>query len=61
MMCKAMAWWHVQRDRLSSEEGSGAVEYALITGLIAVVIIVAVGALGTRVSDVFFDITNALG
>jgi pilus assembly protein Flp/PilA len=35
------------------EEGATAVEYALIVGLIAVVIIVAVSLLGTNISTLF--------
>ena len=42
------------------ETGATAVEYALIVGLIAVVIIAAVTLLGTQIRDIFNDITNAL-
>jgi pilus assembly protein Flp/PilA len=38
---------------LKDEEGATAVEYALMVALIAVVIIVAVVALGERVKSVF--------
>ncbi|MFM8446972.1 MAG: Flp family type IVb pilin [Candidatus Nanopelagicaceae bacterium] len=43
-----------------NETGATAVEYALIVGLIAVVIIAAVTLLGTQVRDIFTSITNAL-
>lgn len=39
------------RQRLAKAEGASAIEYALLVGLIAVVIIVAVTALGGKVSD----------
>ncbi|GLB67132.1 Flp family type IVb pilin [Arthrobacter mangrovi] len=40
--------------RLAREEkGATAVEYGLVVGLIAVVIVVAVGFLGTEIKDMF--------
>jgi pilus assembly protein Flp/PilA len=42
------------------EKGASAVEYALIAGLIAVVIIGAVQTLGTDISGVFTDISTKL-
>ncbi len=42
------------------KEGQGLVEYALIIVLIAIVCIVALGALGDRVSAVFDEITAGL-
>lgn len=42
------------------EKGATAVEYALIVGLIAVVIIGAVTLLGTQIKDIFNSIVNAL-
>ena len=44
----------------SEDKGATAVEYALIVGLIAVVIIAAVTLLGTQIRDIFTSITNAL-
>ena len=43
------------------EKGQGMVEYALIIVLIAIVVIVVLGLLGTQISQVFQDITTALG
>lgn len=43
------------------ESGATAIEYGLIAALISVVIIVAVGALGGTLSDVFLDINEKLG
>jgi pilus assembly protein Flp/PilA len=42
------------------EKGQGMVEYALIIVLIAVVVIVALTVLGTRISQVFSQISSAL-
>jgi pilus assembly protein Flp/PilA len=42
------------------ETGATAVEYGLLVGLIAVVIIVAVTALGSKLTGLFNTITSAL-
>jgi pilus assembly protein Flp/PilA len=49
-------------DRLEarSERGATAVEYGLLVGLIAVVIIVAVVALGEQLDTMFTSISDAL-
>ncbi len=44
----------------TSEKGATAVEYGLMVALIAVVIIVAVTAIGTRLNGVFEDVRDAL-
>ena len=46
---------------LRDEEGASAVEYGLILGLIAVVIIVALGLIGTNVEGYYCDVVVALG
>lgn len=43
------------------QEGQGMAEYALILGLIAVIAIVAVRLLGTKIVEVFNNIVSALG
>jgi pilus assembly protein Flp/PilA len=49
------------QDRLKREEkGATAVEYGLMVGLIAVVIIAAVTLLGTELRTLFENITAAL-
>lgn len=45
---------------LFDENGASAVEYGLIVGLIAVVIIFAVSSLGTQLKAVFEDIVAKL-
>lgn len=42
------------------EDGASAIEYAIIAGLIAVVIIAAAGPLGGKIAAVFNTITAAL-
>ena len=43
-----------------SERGASAVEYGLLVGLIAVAIIVAVGALGGKLNNLFTSTANKL-
>jgi pilus assembly protein Flp/PilA len=40
-------------DMLKDDEGATLVEYGLVVSLIAVAAIVAIGTLGTKVSDTF--------
>ena len=46
--------------RLAREDGASAVEYALMVGLIAIVIIAAVTLLGNKLSNTFNKAQNAL-
>ena len=48
------------RTFIADEEGVTALEYGMIAALIAAVIVVTVGELGTAVNDSFIDIKNAL-
>ncbi len=48
------------RNFFAREEGQGLVEYALILVLIAIVVMAALGPLGTAVAAVFTEITGAL-
>ncbi|HCB57162.1 MAG TPA: Flp family type IVb pilin [Arthrobacter bacterium] len=48
------------KNRLASEKGATAVEYGIMVGLIAVVIIVAVTALGTNLTALFNTISSKL-
>jgi pilus assembly protein Flp/PilA len=47
-------------SRLRSEEGQAMVEYALILGLVSVVSILALTAIGTNVNTLFGIIRDAL-
>lgn len=46
---------------LKDEKGQGMVEYALIIGLVAVVVIAVLVLLGPAIAAKFQDIVNALG
>ena len=45
---------------LANENGATAIEYALIAGGIAVVIVAAVNGLGTKVNSLFTSVSSAM-
>jgi pilus assembly protein Flp/PilA len=45
---------------IRDEQGATAIEYGLIASLIAVVIIIAVAAVGTNLSSMFTNVSNHL-
>ena len=51
----------VKLSTLRSEKGATAVEYGLMVALIAIVIIVAVVALGGNLSALFQEVADSLG
>lgn len=51
---------HVKRF-LAGQEGQGMAEYGLILALIAVVVIGALGVLGTSIRDKFGEVITGLG
>ena len=51
----------VARDRMRDEKGATAVEYGLMVGLIAVVIIATVTLLGGQLNTLFQRVVTALG
>ena len=53
LYCKAKAF-------MADEEGATAIEYAVIAGLIGVVIIAGARILGTDISNMFTDIGTSL-
>jgi pilus assembly protein Flp/PilA len=55
-----MGFIAVVMQRLRSEEGATAIEYALMVALIAVVIILAVTFLGIATSDKFQQVGDAV-
>ena len=57
-MNKLLKWYIALRDKMT---GATAVEYGLIVALIAVVIIIAVAALGTNLQTVFNYIAGKVG
>ncbi|KRE74250.1 Flp family type IVb pilin [Arthrobacter sp. Soil762] len=48
------------KNRLDNEKGATAVEYGIMVGLIAVVIIVAVSLLGTTLDGLFDTVNNTI-
>jgi len=49
-----------QNAMIQDEDGATAVEYGLIIALIAAVIVVVVAALGTKITDAFQKVVNAI-
>jgi pilus assembly protein Flp/PilA len=50
----------IVRKLFADEDGAALAEYGLLVGLIAVVCITAIAALGTRISEVFDAIVTQL-
>lgn len=59
-MTKALVKLQYKIAEMRSEKGATAVEYGLMVALIAVVIIVAVALLGTRLSTMFNTVSNSI-
>lgn len=59
-----MAWMNYLYAYLTAqtekEEGQGMVEYGLIIALVAIVVIVALAAVGTELDTIFGEITSGL-
>lgn len=51
----------MSRFSLTRRRGQGIVEYAVVLGLIALVVVLALGAMGISVGDVYAAIVDALG
>jgi pilus assembly protein Flp/PilA len=52
--------YRLLRSRLDAEDGQAIVEYALIVGLISVVAIAALGAVGVDITTLFTRVSSAL-
>jgi pilus assembly protein Flp/PilA len=48
------------KNFIRNEEGASAVEYGLLVGLIAAVIVVAVTTLGTTLNGIFGDVNTKI-
>ena len=48
------------KNMLKNEDGQGMVEYGLLIGLIAIVVIAAIFILGPKIAAMFTDAGNAL-
>jgi pilus assembly protein Flp/PilA len=55
-MVSMMAFVSGVKDRFASEKGATATEYSLLVGLIALVLVVGVGAFGTALNTWFEDL-----
>lgn len=53
----ARCWFE---DRIDSDRGASAVEYGLLVGLIAAVIVVAVGVLGGTLKGIFTNTNTSI-
>ena len=47
--------------KIKSEKGQDLAEYALLLGLIAIVVILAVTLLGTNISTIFSELASEVG
>jgi Flp pilus assembly pilin Flp len=52
--------YRLLRSRLGAEDGQAIVEYALIVGLISVVAIAGLGAVGVDITTLFTRVSSAL-
>jgi len=53
LFVRLQTWFVSAKDRAREERGATAVEYGLLVALIAAVIILVVGVLGSKVSNAF--------
>ncbi|MDD3705092.1 MAG: Flp family type IVb pilin [Clostridiaceae bacterium] len=60
MITRLYNYWYDIKETLKDEKGQGMVEYALIIGLIAVVVIGVLGTMGGSIEAKFQDIVTAL-
>jgi pilus assembly protein Flp/PilA len=60
LMVSMLAFIAGVKDKLESEKGATATEYALLVGLIALILVGAVGTLGTNLNEVFTKIGTAV-
>ena len=52
--------WIALKNRFETEEGASLVEYALLVALIAIVVLIAITAVGQKVSSSFNSIQSSL-
>lgn len=60
LMVSMMAFVAGVKDRFSSEKGATATEYSLLVGLIALIIVVGVGAFGRNLNTFFGDLATTV-
>jgi len=60
MITRLYNFWYDIKETLKDKKGQGMVEYALIIGLIAIVVMGALGLMGDGIKDKFDAIVNEL-
>lgn len=60
LQLREAALGHLDRDLSRHEEGQGMIEYALILVLIAVVVVLILSTVGTKVTNMFSNVSNGL-
>lgn len=60
MITRMYNYWYNIKETLKDKKGQGMVEYALIIGLIAVVVITVLTTMGTSIEAKFQEIVNNL-
>lgn len=60
MITKLYNYWYNIKETIRNKKGQGMVEYALIIGLIAVVVMVALGSMGDQIKIKFDAIVTEL-
>jgi len=56
-----MYLFNVLTHMIKSKKGQGMVEYGLIIGLVAIVVIIALRALGVNLTNIFNTISDSVG
>ena len=60
MMMRLYNFWYSIKETLKDKKGQGMVEYALIIGLVAIVVMGALGLMGDEIGLQFDKITDEL-
>ena len=60
MLMRLYNFWYDIKETLKDKKGQGMVEYALIIGLVAIVVMGALGLMGDEIGLQFDQITDAL-
>ncbi|MBP7072015.1 MAG: Flp family type IVb pilin [Clostridia bacterium] len=60
MLMRLYNFWYDIKETLKDKKGQGMVEYALIIGLVAIVVMGALGLMGDEIGLQFDQITEAL-
>ncbi|HRU42282.1 MAG TPA: Flp family type IVb pilin [Candidatus Diapherotrites archaeon] len=60
MMMRLYNFWYDIKETLKDKKGQGMVEYALIIGLVAIVVMGALGLMGDEIGLQFDKITDEL-